>query len=113
MKDERKFSNFILLWATQTLSRLGSSLTPFALILWAYGETGSAFDTALLTVSSYVPYILLSLPYSRGIMHAHDTLRMAFRESGAMAPLSGELYHRDGSDIPAAGKRGRHHPRHT
>ena len=62
MKDERKFSSFILLWATQTLSRLGSSLTPFALILWAYGETGSAFDTALLTVSSYVPYILLSLP---------------------------------------------------
>ena len=62
MKDERKFSNFILLWATQTLSRLGSSLTPFALILWAYGETGSALSTALLTVSSYVPYILLSLP---------------------------------------------------
>ncbi len=62
MKDERKFSNFILLWATQTLSRLGSSLTPFALILWAYGETGSALSTALLTVSSYIPYILLSLP---------------------------------------------------
>ena len=62
MKDERKFSNFILLWATQTLSRLGSSLTPFALILWAYGKTGSALSTALLTVSSYVPYILLSLP---------------------------------------------------
>ena len=62
MKDERKFGNFILLWATQTLSRLGSSLTPFALILWAYGKTGSALSTALLTVSSYVPYTLLSLP---------------------------------------------------
>ena len=62
MKDERKFGNFILLWATQTLSRLGSSLTPFALILWAYGKTGSALSTALLTVSSYIPYILLSLP---------------------------------------------------
>ena len=62
MKDEKKFSNFILLWATQTLSRLGSSLTPFALILWAYGQTGSALSTALLTVSSYIPYILLSLP---------------------------------------------------
>ena len=62
MKDERKFGNFILLWATQTLSRLGSSLTPFSLILWAYGETGSALSTALLTVSSYIPYILLSLP---------------------------------------------------
>ena len=33
-----------------------------ALILWAYGKTGSALSTALLTVSSYVPYILLSLP---------------------------------------------------
>ena len=62
MKDEKKFGNFILLWATQTLSRLGSSLTPFALILWAYGKTGSALSTALLTVSSYIPYILLSLP---------------------------------------------------
>ena len=62
MKDERKFGNFILLWATQTLSRLGSSLTPFSLILWAYGETGSALSTALLTVSSYIPYILISLP---------------------------------------------------
>lgn len=62
MKDEKNFSNFIILWITQTLSRLGSSLTPFALILWAYGESGSALSTALLTVSTYVPYILLSLP---------------------------------------------------
>ena len=62
MKDEKNFTNFIVLWSTQTLSRLGSSLTPFALILWSYGETGSALSTALLTVSSYVPYILLSLP---------------------------------------------------
>lgn len=62
MKDEKNFTNFIVLWSTQTLSRLGSSLTPFALILWSYGETGSALSTALLTVSSYIPYILLSLP---------------------------------------------------
>ena len=62
MKDKKSFNSFIILWATQTLSRLGSSLTPFALVLWAYGQTGSALDTALLTVSSYLPYILLSLP---------------------------------------------------
>lgn len=62
MKDKKDFRKFLLLWATQTLSRLGSSLTPFALILWTYGSTGSALDTALLTVSSYMPYILLSLP---------------------------------------------------
>lgn len=62
MDNEKNFKDFIILWLTQSLSRLGSSLTPFALILWAYGETGSAMSTALLTVSSYAPYILLSLP---------------------------------------------------
>ena len=62
MHDERRFSRFVILWLTQSLSRLGSSLTPFALILWAYGETGSALGTSMLTVSSYIPYILFSMP---------------------------------------------------
>lgn len=82
MKDKKSFNSFIILWATQTLSRLGSSLTPFALVLWAYGQTGSALDTALLTVSSYLPYILLSLPVGaltdrldkKGLILAADSL---------------------------------------
>ncbi|MBO8436118.1 MAG: MFS transporter [Spirochaetes bacterium] len=103
MKDERKFSNFILLWATQTLSRLGSSLTPFALILWAYGETGSALSTALLTVSSYVPYILLSLPVGtltdrmnkKNLMLVSDTTAALCTLSILFVWLSGnlELWH--------------------
>ena len=99
MKDKKKFSNFILLWATQTLSRLGSSLTPFALILWAYGETGSAFSTALLTVSSYVPYILLSLPVGtltdrmnkKRLMLASDTVAASCTLSILFVWLSGNL----------------------
>lgn len=62
MHYDRRFSTFLILWTSQTLSRLGSSLTPFALVLWAYGETSSALATAGLTVSLYIPYILLSLP---------------------------------------------------
>ncbi len=103
MKDERKFSNFIILWATQTLSRLGSSLTPFALILWAYGETGSALSTVLLTVSSYVPYILLSLPVGtltdrmdkKRLMLASDAAAAACTLSVLFLWISGnlELWH--------------------
>ena len=73
----------LLLWATQTLSRLGSSLTPFALILWAYGKTGSALSTALLTVSSYVPYIILSLPVGTLTDRMNKKLLMLLSDTAA------------------------------
>lgn len=53
--------SFILLWATQGLSSLGSSMTSYALIIWAYEQKGSALTTAFLSVSSYAPYVLLSI----------------------------------------------------
>lgn len=53
--------DFLLLWLTQTFSSLGSSMTSFALILWSYQKTGSALSTALLSVCSYAPYILMSI----------------------------------------------------
>lgn len=52
---------FYLLWSTQSLSQLGSQLTSFALSLWMFEATGSALQTALITVSYYIPYIGLSL----------------------------------------------------
>ena len=53
--------SFILLWATQSFSELGSSMTSYALVIWAYQQTGSALTSALLTVCSYAPYVLLSI----------------------------------------------------
>ena len=46
---------FLLLWITQSLSTLGSSMTNFALVIWSFETEGSAFSTALLSVSSYAP----------------------------------------------------------
>ena len=51
----------LILWSTQALSQLGSSMTGFALVLWSYSQYGSALTTALLTVCSYAPYVLLSI----------------------------------------------------
>lgn len=36
---------FLRLWSTQTFSALGSSMTSFALVLWAYEQSGSALTT--------------------------------------------------------------------
>ena len=52
---------FILLWITQSLSTLGSSMTSFALIIWSYKAQGSALSTALLAFCSYAPYVLVSV----------------------------------------------------
>lgn len=52
---------FLLLWATQALSTLGSAMTSFALIIWSYQQEGMALTTSLLSVCSYAPYVLLSV----------------------------------------------------
>ena len=52
---------FFILWITQSLSSLGSAMTNFALVVWAYQQNGSALTAALLTVCSYVPYVLTSI----------------------------------------------------
>ena len=53
--------DFYLLWSTQSLSQLGSSITAFALTLWLYEKTGSALSTAALTICTYAPYVVMSI----------------------------------------------------
>ncbi|NCB32795.1 MAG: MFS transporter [Erysipelotrichia bacterium] len=51
---------FILFWLSQAVSQLGSAMTSFALVIWAYKQTGSAMTVSLLTFCSYLPYVLVS-----------------------------------------------------
>ena len=48
---------FFIVWSTQNLSILGSSMTSFALVIWSYQQKA----TALLSVCSYAPYVALSI----------------------------------------------------
>ena len=58
---DNKFSRYMIFWLSQSLSRLGSSMTGFALILWVYTQTGSAMTVSLMSFFNYVPYIMVSL----------------------------------------------------
>ena len=61
-KDELfELRDFLILWSTQSISQLGSSITTFALTLWLYEKTGSSLSTASLTICSYTPYVLMSI----------------------------------------------------
>ena len=61
MNKKIKLRDFYILWSTQSLSQLGSSITAYALTLWLYDETGSSLDTAALRISTYAPYVLVSI----------------------------------------------------
>lgn len=56
-----ELKDFLILWSTQGISQLGSSITAFALTLWLYENTGSALSTAALAICTYVPYVLMSI----------------------------------------------------
>lgn len=56
-----ELKDFLILWSTQSVSQLGSSLTGFALTLWLYEKTGSSLSTAALTICTYAPYVLMSI----------------------------------------------------
>ena len=60
-KTLQEMKSFLLLWSTQAFSGLGSAMTSYALVIWSYTQEGSALMTALLMVSSYAPYVLLSI----------------------------------------------------
>lgn len=55
------FQKYIILWLSQSVSQLGSALTSFALILWAYEQHGSTLTVSLMAFCNYVPYVLVGL----------------------------------------------------
>ena len=59
--EEKSFKKYIILWLSQSVSGLGSSMTGFALVLWAYGQSHSAMSVSLMSFCNYVPYVFLSL----------------------------------------------------
>ena len=54
-------STFLVFWAGQFLSQLGSEMTRFVLLIWAYQQQGTVLSVALLAVCSYVPSVLVSV----------------------------------------------------
>ncbi len=63
MTDSRtpqSMRSFIIIWAGQVISIIGSGLTSFALGVWLYTETGQATPFAITVLLGSLPRILLS-----------------------------------------------------
>lgn len=56
------FSKFMLLWAGELISAVGSGLTSFGLGVYVFQQTGSAGSMALVSLLAFLPTLLLSVP---------------------------------------------------
>ncbi len=57
---KREWTDFSILWAGQSLSLLGTGMTRFALLIWAYEQTSAVTALTLLGFSITLTYILFS-----------------------------------------------------
>lgn len=82
--EERSFKKYVILWLSQSVSGLGSSMTGFALILWAYGQNRSAMSVSLMSFCGYVPYVVLSL-FVGGFIDRHKKKTIMLASDGVAA----------------------------
>lgn len=59
-KSFNGIQTFSIIWFGQLVSFLGTAMTRFALLIWAYQQTGQATTVALLGFFAFIPYILIS-----------------------------------------------------
>jgi len=61
IKDIIKLRNFVLLWLGQSISSLGSSMTSFAITIWAFERTGSALTLSISGMLIMAPKMVLGV----------------------------------------------------
>ncbi len=60
--NKGNYNKFLLLWAGELISSVGSGLTSFGLGIYVFQKTGNASGTALLTLLAFLPGLLLKVP---------------------------------------------------
>jgi DHA3 family macrolide efflux protein-like MFS transporter len=84
-------SGFTIVWSGQLISVLASSMTQFALTIWAYQETGSATSLGIISTAFVVPFLLLS-PIAGVMVDRHNRkLMMMVSDLTAVLATAGIL----------------------
>jgi MFS family permease len=84
-------TGFTIVWAGQIVSVLASSMTQFALTIWAYQKTGSATSLGIISTAFVVPFLLLS-PIAGVMVDRHNRkLMMMVSDLTAVLATSGVL----------------------
>ncbi len=71
----RKFHSYFIIWLGQTASVLGTSMTTFAMTIWAWDKTGRAAPLAFIVATGLVTYLLLT-PIAGIVVDRYDRKRI-------------------------------------
>lgn len=82
---------FLVIWAGQTVSLLGSGLTAFALGVWVYQQTGSVTRFALISFFAALPALLAS-PFAGALVDRWDRRRTLILSDAGAAVSSVGLF---------------------
>jgi DHA3 family macrolide efflux protein-like MFS transporter len=79
MKSKRRtgWKTFRVLWVSQSVSLLGTGMTRFAVLVWAYEQSGSATTLALLGFFSVIAYVIAS-PFAGVLVDRWDRRTVMF-----------------------------------
>ena len=56
--NHKSIRPFLMFWGSQSVSAMGTAMTDYALVIWVYGQTGTASALSLMTLCSFLPTIL-------------------------------------------------------
>jgi MFS family permease len=91
MKD-KSFGTFLILWLGQFVSSIGSGLTAFGLGVYVFQQTQSATAVSMVTLSAFLPIILLA-PVGGVLADRFDRrLMMLIGDGGAVIGLAYLLF---------------------
>ncbi|OBR68950.1 macrolide transporter [Paenibacillus oryzae] len=91
MKD-KSFGTFLILWLGQFVSSIGSGLTAFGLGVYVFQQTQSATAVSMVTLSTFLPIILLA-PVGGVLADRFDRrLMMLIGDGGAVIGLAYLLF---------------------
>ncbi len=74
---KKYFSPFNVLWAGQSISLLGTGMTRFAVMIWAFDQNGKATTLALLGFFACITYVLAS-PFAGVFVDRWDRRKVMF-----------------------------------
>lgn len=80
-------TNYISFWLSQAVSELGSMMTSYALIIWAYQQSRSVMQVSLLTFFTFAPKAVTSF-FIGGFVDRHDKKKIIMLTDTASALCS-------------------------
>ena len=66
---------FTVVWVGQVVSLLGTAMTSFALMIWAWQQTGTATALALVAFFAFLPTVIM-MPFAGALVDRYDRKRM-------------------------------------